>query len=203
MRSNVEVHSQDETRVNPIAVDVDNRLLWRMNPRRLEAEAVRDSALAVSGTLNSQMFGPGYCDFDYQEAYAPVYTYKITDSPEFWRRSVYRFIVRTTPQKFMTALDCPDPASLTPKRNVTTTVLQSLALFNNEFMLQRSSHFAERVKNESGSDLTSQVQTAFHLAFGRSAQSEELKFSQQLLKKHNLFHLCRVLLNTNEFVHID
>lgn len=203
MRSNVEVHGQDETKVNPIAVDVDNRLLWRMNPRRLEAEAVRDSALAVSGKLNSQMFGPGYCDFDYQEAYAPVYTYKITDSPEFWRRSVYRFIVRSTPQKFMTALDCPDPASLTPKRNVTTTVLQSLALFNNEFMLQQSSHFAERVKNESGSDLTSQVQTAFHLAFGRSAQSEELKFSQQLLKKHNLLHLCRVLLNTNEFVHID
>ena len=149
------------------------------------------------------MFGPGYCDFDYQEAYAPVYTYKITDSPEFWRRSVYRFIVRSTPQKFMTALDCPDPASLTPKRNVTTTVLQSLALFNNEFMLRQAGHFAERVKNESGSDLTSRVQTAFRLAFGRSAEAEELKFSQQLLEKQNLLHLCRVLLNTNEFVHID
>ncbi len=57
----------------PHSVDSDNRLLWRMNPRRLEAEAVRDAVLSVTGKLNPEMYGPGYRDFDYEEAYAPVY----------------------------------------------------------------------------------------------------------------------------------
>jgi hypothetical protein len=194
-----------DTRTNsdPTAVDVDNRLLWRMNPRRLEAEAVRDSVLAVSGKLNPAAFGPGYRDFDYKEEYAPVYTYLTADSPPLWRRSVYRFIVRTTPQQFMTALDCPDPANLTPKRNVTTTALQSLALYNNDFMLKQSQYFAERLINEGGSDVTKQVESAFLLAFGRQPDTNEVQLSRQAIADQGLWQFCRAMLNANEFIYID
>ncbi len=113
------------------------------------------------------MYGPGYRDFEYQEEYAPIYRYITADSKELWRRSVYRFIVRTTPDQFLTTLDCPNPANLTPTRNVTTTALQSLALLNNEFMLRQSQHFSARLTREFGDDRTAQIRRAFQLCFGR------------------------------------
>ncbi len=191
---------QDGT--DPKLVDSDNRLLWRMNARRLEAEAVRDSVLAVSGNLNQTMYGPGYRDFVYKEAYAPIYTYKTADSPELWRRSVYRFVVRTTPSPFMTALDCPNPANLTPKRNVTTTALQSLAMYNNDFMLRQSRYWAERIQREAD-EPDAQIDRAFQLAFVRSPTKLELASARKLIADQGLLHLCRALLNANEFVYLD
>ena len=183
-------------------IDSDNQLLWRMNPRRLEAEAVRDAVLAISGKLNSTMFGPGYRDFDYEEAYAPVYTYKTADEPKLWRRSVYRFVVRTTPHQFLTALDCADPANLTPRRNVTTTALQSLTLFNNDFMLRQSEYFAERLQREA-TTVDQQIKRAFLLAFSRPVTKLELTAARQLVNTQGLMHLCRVLFNANEFIYVD
>jgi hypothetical protein len=187
----------------PHLVDSDNRLLWRMNPRRLEAEAVRDAVLSVTGKLNPEMYGPGYRDFDYEEAYAPVYEYRTADTPDVWRRSVYRFLVRTTPQQFMTVLDCPDPANMTPKRNVTTTALQSLALFNNDFMLRQAGYFAERLEHECPGDEPAQIARAFDLAFAREPDSGELDAARQLVNQHGLLHLCRALFNASEFVVVD
>ena len=189
--------------IDPAEVDSDNRLLWRMNPHRLEAEAVRDSVLAITGKLNHEMFGPGYRDFNYEEAYAPIYTYRTADSPPLWRRSVYRFVVRTTPQQFMTALDCPDPANLTPQRNVTTTALQSLALYNNDFMLKQSRYLAERLVSEAGSNTDTQIERAFQLAFARSPNADEQELSRQAIARQGLWQFCRAILNANEFVYID
>lgn len=183
-------------------IDSDNRLLWRMNSRRLEAEAIRDAVLAVTGNLSREMGGPGYRDFEYEEAYAPIYRYKTADTPDLWRRSVYRFVVRTTPQPFLATLDCPDPANLTPTRNVTTTALQSLAMFNNDFMLQQSQHFTNRLMKESD-HLEDRIDLAFRLAFSRSASPEEIEACQALVDRQDLMHLCRVLLNANEFVNVD
>lgn len=183
--------------------DADNRLLWRQNPRRIEAEAVRDSVLFVSGKLNLQYGGPGFEDFQYQDAYAPIYTYVVADEPKLWRRSIYRYVVRTTPDRFLTTLDCPDPANLTPKRLTTTTPLQSLALFNNEFMLNQASYFAERIRKEAGPDVDRQVRRAFELAFARLPSDREAKFARDLVDEHGLFPLCRSLLNLNEFVYVD
>jgi mono/diheme cytochrome c family protein len=184
-------------------VDSSNRLLWRMNPRRLEAESVRDSVLNVSGKLNTQMYGPGFRDFDYTEAYAPIYDYVVADKPELWRRTVYRFTVRTTAQPFLTTLDCPNPANLTPARNVTTTALQSLALLNNEFMLRQSGYLAERIEREAGKEPRLQVERAFALAFARAPREAESAAGVKLIEAHGLRQLCRMLLNTNEFVHVD
>jgi len=182
-----------------VAVDAGNRLLWRQNPRRIEAEAVRDAVLAVSGKLNPERGGPGFEDFTYEEAYAPIYRYVTADDPKLWRRSIYRYTVRTTPSRFMTTLDCPDPASFTPKRNVTTTPLQSLALYNNDFILRQARYFAERLEKEGGDP----VPRAYQLAFGRSPQKEEAGLARQFIADEGLFAFCRALFNANEFVYVD
>lgn len=179
-------------------VDAGNRLLWRQNPRRIEAEAVRDSVLAASGRLNRERGGPGFEDFTYEEAYAPIYRYVTADEPALWRRSIYRYVVRTTPSRFMTTLDCPDPASLTPKRNVTTTPLQSLALYNNDFMLRQAGYFAERLEGE-----TDPIAKGYALAFARKPSEEEAKLAKEFIEREGLFAFCRALFNANEFVYVD
>ena len=184
-------------------VDADNRLLWRQNPRRIEAEAIRDSVLFVSGKLNQQRGGPGFEDFHYQDAYAPIYTYITANQPALWRRSIYRYIVRTTPDRFLTTLDCPDPANLTARRETTTTPLQSLALYNNEFMLRQATYFAERIEDEFPDNTIQQIQRAFELAFSRSATEREIELATQLVQHQGLFPLCRSLMNSNEFVYVD
>ena len=167
--------------------DTANRLLWRQNPRRMDAETIRDSVLLVSGRLNNQRGGPGFEDFTYKQAYAPEYNYITADSPKLWRRSIYRFVVRTTPNRFMTTLDCPDPANFTPKRLNTTTPLQSLALFNNDFMLRQARYLGERIERSAGPNLEEQVEMAFRLAFNRSAKLEESQISEAVIEKDGLF----------------
>jgi hypothetical protein len=186
------------------AIDAQNRLLWRQNPRRIEAEATRDFVLAISGKLNlQQTSGPGFTDFTYTESYAPVYQHITADTPELWRRSIYRFVVRSTPQKFLTTLDCPDPANLTPARLTTTTALQSLALFNNDFILRQSRYFAERLQNEAGADVSKQIHLAYALAFSREPTADERQLGTQFIQTSGLFAFCRSLFNANEFVYVD
>ena len=183
-------------------IDASNRLLWRQNARRLDAESLRDAVLFTTGRLNRDMGGPGYRDFKYTEAYAPIYEYMTPDKPELWRRSVYRFVVRTTPHQFMSTLDCPDPANLTPARVTTTTALQALALSNNEFMLQQAEHLAARVKGDVA-ETTAACRRAFELTFQRQPTEAELKAAESLVAQQGLFALCRALLNANEFVYVD
>lgn len=183
--------------------DGNNRLLWRQNPHRIEAEVIRDSVLAVSGTLNTHPGGPGFEDFEYTDAYAPIYRYVTADRPGLWRRSIYRYIVRTTPDRFMTTLDCPDPANLTPKRLTTTTPLQSLALYNNEFMLLQAQYFGARVQRDAGENVDDQVERAWTLAFARRPTPEEHALASRLVHDQGLFVLCRSLFNANEFFYVD
>ena len=200
-----DVERSDSGSDPPLAtkVDADNRLLWRQNARRIEAEAIRDAVLFVSGKLNRERGGPGFEDFVYRDAYAPIYSYVTADKPNLWKRSIYRFIVRTTPSPFLTTFDCPDPANLTPRRLTTTTPLQSLTLYNNEFILKQSQYFAERLELEAGTDTQDQIQRAFALALARSATDEEVRWAEELVEDYGLFALCRSLFNANEFVYVD
>ena len=186
-----------------LAVDADNRLLWRHSPRRLDAESLRDATLSVSGCLNDAMHGPGYRDFDYEEAYAPVYRYVTPDAPDLWRRSIYRFVVRSTPHAFLTTLDCPNPANLAPARLETTTALQSLALLNNDFMLRQAGHWARRLEREAGPDPAAQVLRAYRLALAREPDGAEAAAAVALVNSAGLPQFCRMLLNTNEFLFVD
>lgn len=200
-----ESHTAERTRpgTHPMQIDADNRLLWRQNSRRLEAEAIRDAVLQVSGKLNSERGGPGFEDFTYQEAYAPIYRYITADEPALWRRSIYRYIVRTTPDGFLTTLDCPDPANMNAKRLTTTTPLQSLALYNNNFMLRQSRYFAQQIKSRAGVNPVKQVRRAFQQSLGRLPSDQEQRLAVSFVEKQGLFALCRSLLNSNEFVYVD
>ena len=197
-------YQQQSAMVNETAshIDAQNRLLWRQNPRRLDAESMHDAVISIAGTLNPAMGGPGYRDFNYTEAYAPIYDYLTPDKPELLRRSIYRFVVRTTPHQFMSTLDCPDPANLTPARAQTTTALQALTLSNNEFMLQQAASFAARIENETDSR-TASIRRAFELCFQREPLSDERNAATSLVAGQGLFALCRMLLNANEFVYVD
>lgn len=186
-------------------LDGSNRFLWRTNRRRLEAEEIRDSMLAVSGTLNGQMNGSGYYLFVLEKtAHSPHYEYHKFDHTDVdsYRRSVYRFIVRSQPDPYMTTLDCADSSQSTPKRSETMTALQALSMLNNRFSLQMAERFASRV-SATGGNLPQQLEEAFRLATGRSPDRQEREQLQMYAQKHGLQNLCRVLFNLSEFVFVD
>ncbi len=186
-------------------LDSNNTLLWRQNRRRLEAEAIRDSVLAVSGKLDATMGGPGWQDFVVEHPeHSPHYEYGLADPEDVktWRRSVYRFIVRSQTQPWMTSLDCADPSMRVDKRNESLSAIQALALLNNGFMLSQSKHFAERVAREY-SDVESQVDRAYRLALGSAPSNEDRQHLVEFTKSNGLPYLCRLLLNLNAFTFVD
>ncbi|HEY3394135.1 MAG TPA: PSD1 and planctomycete cytochrome C domain-containing protein [Lacipirellulaceae bacterium] len=184
--------------------DGNNQYLWRMNRRRLEAEAVRDSVLTVAGKLNLEPGGPPFRAFGFTDDHSPHYRYADydPDDPLSHRRSIYRLIVRSVPDPFMTTLDCSDPSASVPKRNETVTPLQSLALLNNTFMVRMAEHFAARIE-PLGNDNIERLTAAWRLAFGRKPHEEELSALVSYADRHGLANACRLILNMNEFVFID
>ena len=185
-------------------IDSGNQFLWRMNRRQLEAEALRDAVLTVSGQLDTTMYGPGFDLFGFINDHSPHYLYDQhnPDDPRGLRRSIYRFIVRSVPDPFMEALDCADPSLNVPVRNSTLTALQALALLNNKFMVRQAEHFAARVSQESD-DLTIQVATAFRLALSRPPTVAEQRTLTAYAKRQGLKNTCRLLFNANEFLFVD
>jgi hypothetical protein len=183
-------------------VDGENRLLWRMNRTRLDAEELRDAMLAVAGRLDLTMGGPSVQMFYFKDDHSPVYDYSRyePDSPGANRRSIYRFIVRSVPDPFMERLDCPDASILTPKRSTTITAIQALAVWNNPFVLRTAEHFAGRL---SELDPAVRVDQAVRLALGRPATPAEREKYGVYAAKYGLANLCRVLFNTNEFLFVD
>jgi hypothetical protein len=187
------------------AIDADNRFLWRQNRRRLDAEAVRDSILAVSGSLDPRMGGPGFELFAFKDDHSPVYDHTNpakVDNPQVRQRSVYRFVVRSVPNPFMEALDCADPNLNTPVRSQTLTALQALALWNDLLIVRQSREFAGRLARMT-SQPREQIVAAYRLALGREPGDGELDGLAAYAAKHGLPNACRVLWNTNEFVFVD
>jgi hypothetical protein len=192
------------SRPESLKIDQDNRLLWRRSPQRLEAEALRDAMLCVAGKLNHAGGGPGFRDYK-EVNRSGTWSYLTADfaGPEFERRSIYRTLVRGGRGGLLDAFDCPDPSTTTPKRTVTTTPLQALALFNNSLVLRMSEAFAERLQREAGDDPADQVSLATQLAYGRAAESAEKELMVDIVKRHGPATLARVLFNSNEFLYVD
>jgi hypothetical protein len=184
--------------------DGGNEYLWRMNRRRLEAEAVRDSVLAVAGKLNLEPGGPPFRAFGFTDDHSPHYRYAEhdPDEPLAHRRSIYRLIVRSVPDPFMTTLDCADASATVAKRNETITPLQSLALLNNKFMVRMAEHFAARVE-PMGTNTTERLVAAWRLAFAREPENNELAALASYADRHGLANSCRLIFNMNEFVFVD
>ncbi|MEZ6127545.1 MAG: PSD1 and planctomycete cytochrome C domain-containing protein [Planctomycetaceae bacterium] len=187
------------------AIDGGNQYLWRANRRRLSAEELRDSILAVSGAMNWQMGGPGYYLFALEKTeHSPHFEYHKFDPADkaSHRRSIYRFIARSQPNPYMTTLDCADSSQSTPRRNETLTSLQALALLNNRFNLVMAEEFASRLQREGG-DVRSQVERALSLAMQRAPEEGETQDLTEYATTHGMANLCRLLFNFSEFVFVD
>ncbi len=187
-------------------LDPDNRLLGRMNRTRLDAEQVRDAILQISGALDLHMGGPGDRQFDLQPGHhvTPKVDYAKFDvaSPAAQRRGVYRFLFRTLPDPFMDALDCPAGDQLAPVRNASVTVQQALALWNSPFVAHYAERFAARIEALAKSR-EEQITLACELALNRPPTNDELNDFTIHAAQHGLANLCRLLLNSNEFMFVN
>jgi hypothetical protein len=186
------------------SLDSDNRLLWRQNRQRLDAEAFRDALLFVSGKLDLATGGPSVQQFYFKDDHSPIYDYTRFDveSPGAYRRSVYRFIVRSVPDPFMECMDCADPNISTPKRNTTLTALQALSSLNNPFVVKQAEHLTERV-NQLANEPRRRIELIYELALNRAPTSEEARDLAAYARQHGLPNACRLIFNSNEFLFVD
>jgi hypothetical protein len=189
-------------REEALKVDAGSRLLWRFPPRRLEAEGIRDSILAVSGNLDRTAGGPSFFLHNVDRENVYHYHPKEKFGPAESRRMVYAFKVRMEQDGIFGSFDCPDGSLVMPKRSVSTTPLQALNLFNSRFVLDQSETFAARLRKEAGDDSAAQVQRAWQLAFNRPPKQSESKEAVAFAKAEGLPALCRAVLNANEFLFI-
>lgn len=185
-----------------LSLDASSRLLWRFPPRRLEAEAIRDGILAVSGSLDRSIGGPSF--FLHEVDRENVYHYHPKESfgPAESRRMVYALKVRMEQDAIFGAFDCPDGSLVMPRRSVSTTPLQALNLFNSRFITAQSERMAERLRHDAGEDAEAQVRRAWTLAFNRPPDPAETTRATGFARIEGLPALCRALLNANEFLFI-
>jgi hypothetical protein len=179
-------------------VDAATRLLWRFPPRRLSAEEIRDTMLAVSGRLQlDPMGGPGFRLYKFTQNNVCTYFPLDTHGPETYRRAVYHQNARASVVDVLTDFDLPDIAFAAPKRANTTTPLQALTLLNHRFTLDMAEALAKRLE---GPEV---VETAYRVLFQREPTTSESGAVEALIANSGLKALCRALLNSNELIYIE
>jgi hypothetical protein len=196
-------------------IDADNDLFWRQNLRRLDAEAIRDSMLAISGRLNPAGGGRGIFPRLSRDVLAtqsrPGLGWGASSLEEQSRRSVYIYLKRTLMVPFFETFDYTNTAESVGTRPVTTVAPQALLLLNSEFTDLQARNLADRVRREAGDGTSRQIERLFRLALGRVPTPREAKIANDLLKRRStpdekadpLRSLCLVVLNLNEFVYLD
>ncbi|MBS0205777.1 MAG: DUF1553 domain-containing protein [Planctomycetes bacterium] len=209
------------------AADPDNRLLWKMNPQRLEAEILRDEMLAVSGTLNLEAYGPGFKPPIAGEAMLArnikdPYPKDVKDSAAVRRRSVYMFHKRVIPNPLMQAFDKPDAQQTCNRRDPTTVAPQALALLNDQFVRTTALDFADRLLMQTGTEPAKCVERGYQLAVCRAPSDTERQASVEFLetqiqarttrdsktsvdeaRRRAVADWCQILFSLNEFLYVD
>ena len=205
--------------------DPDNRLWWHVPYRRLEAEAIRDSILAVSGQLDPALYGPSMYPYIPQDArrsgYNPESVWKEFDERAASRRTIYTYVKRTLIVPFLETLDFCETTRSADRRDVTTVAPQALELLNGDFVNRQAKHFAQRLVRDAGADLEEQIAFAFRVALSRGATTGERQALMQFWQQERTAYLsdgnvseseadhraltqvCRVIFNLNEFVYTD
>ena len=175
-----------------LAVDPENRLLWRMNRQRLEAEAIRDSLLAVSARLDATLGGPGKTD---------------VATP---RRSLYLMSVRTGAKTadFGPLFDAPDCSAIVERRNESIVAPQALFLLNDRLMIELAAELGERVSREIPKGTPRErIGRLYEITLGRRPTSDETEIGLQFLADHARtdawYRYCHLLVCTNEFIYVD
>ncbi len=188
------------------STDAQNRLLWRQNLRPLDAESFRDSILQVSGRIDLKMGGSGIQQFTQSKGRqdTPELDYDGFDwnHPSAARRSIYRVVWRGISDPFMESLGFPDLGLLSPKRDFSVSALQALTLFNDDFVLHHCQVLAQKLQAEHA-NLEQQLTEACRLIMLREPDAKEMAWLVDYSNKHGLAAVCRILLNSNEFIFID
>ena len=194
-------------------IDPENRLVWRMNHRRLDAESLRDSILAASGNLNRKAYVGSLV-----QKYGEAQVRNASGQGDFSHRSVYLPIIRGHVPEILTIFDFPEASIMGGRRDVSTVPTQALYFLNSSFVNQQSKQMAKRVM-ESGTDPTDRVELAYKLALSREPSSKEKinaqKFFALLQQSDNSdsgkkqsesdiwTYFCQSLLCTAEFRYLD
>jgi hypothetical protein len=208
-------------------VDPDNTLVWRMNRKRLDAEALRDSVLAVAGTLNTEIGGPSIKVPIEPEVYETIFTEAEPDN--LWpvhpdpnqhvRRSLYLLRKRNVRLPMLAVFDQPDMMSACGARGQSVHALQALTLINSPFMLEQSGALAKRLIADVRSEEAARIRRLFELALNRPPTDRELESTRRFLKGQRALagktaahgsadlaawtDLCLATLNRNEFMYLN
>jgi hypothetical protein len=193
--------------VSPEVEDPENRMLWRFNRRRLEAEQIRDAMLWVSGCLNRRMHGTSVMvpvDPELKGLlYKPTQWQVTADHSEHNRRSIYLIAKRNLRLPFMEAFDTPALQTSCAQRETSTHAPQALELLNGSFANRMAQAFASRLTTETSGQPDAIVDRAFWLATGRPPTAEERAFSLDFLREQPLSEFALAILNLNAFVYIQ
>ncbi len=193
------------------AADPENRLLWRMSARRLDAEALRDAVLATSGQLDRRMTGPYVPTTRDAEGEVLV----DLDVAGANRRSLYLQQRRTQTLSLLGVFDSPSIVFNCVQRPVSTIPLQSLSLLNSPFLIEQAQRFAERVKAEAGDDAAAQVERAFVLSVTRGPTDAERTASLAFVESQRQLYgadardrrpwsdFCQMLLASSTFLYVE
>ncbi len=168
--------------------DPNNRLLWRARRRRLDAEALRDSMLYVSGNLDLTPGGEPAS----------------LDDPANRRRTVYGYVSRRRINKLLGLFDFPNPNKTSPRRFGTNTPLQGLFLLNSEFVMRQAERLTDRLERET-SDEAARIRRAYRLLYGRRPTAEEVKVGRRFLAGDTSRwpQYAHVLMTSNEFLYVQ
>ena len=210
------------------ALDPDNRLLGRMNVRRMEAETIRDAMLALSGQISLRLGGKpvpvmedevgqfviGKENLDGERK--PGKEVDLAGAQH--RRSLYVQMRRSRKLSFLEAFDAPAMEPNCAKRPVSTVAPQALIFMNNAFVISQSRAMAERLQAAAKDDLDAQLTTGWHHAFGRAASPEQLSKSREFVHRQTalfkerkdktpeltaLANYCQALMSANKFVYVE
>jgi hypothetical protein len=187
--------------------DPDNRWLWRVDRRRLSAEELRDSMLAVSGKLNPAMGGPSVfvpVDPELVSALYKPAQWAVTGDPEaHHRRSIYLVAKRNLRLPAMEVFDQPTLSSSCGRRECSTHAPQALELLNGSLSNPLAASFAERLRKEAGTEPAAQVDLAFRLAAGRPPSADEKRLALVFLERRPLKEFALALFNLNAFLYVQ
>ena len=191
-------HQAGTRNTAPMKIDADNTLLWHWRPNRLEAEAIRDSLLAVAGVLKLEMYGPSISIGHARK--------EVKDEPNTWRRSIYLQAHRSAKHPTLSLFDPPDYALSVGARTTGATPNGALFALNAPLVWELAGHMAKRVQSEAGDDLAAQVQRLYLLVFSRPPRTEELEIGLKLLGAKNpdaFRHYCHLVLGLNEMIYVN
>ena len=198
--------------------DPENRLLWRMNRRRLEAEAVRDSILALAGSLDLTMGGTLLPTANRKYVTSTANVDPVVYTPN--RRSIYLPVVRSALYDVFQAFDFADPSVLSGKRASTTVAPQALFMMNSELVSAQTKALAARLLADANLDDTQRLRQLFELSYARPATQAETERALDYVTRYAAGQqarkqsaeesrlrawqsLCRVVIASNEFVYVE